>query len=118
MNLSQIINEEINKYVNGIIRENNDENIPHDKDENNGYKQFQQTLQDLHQNGQLNIRKLAANINNLSTSTKNKQEVNRLNAKASKLRKEIYGEEGANGGHFHLDGKDVSDIQQALSSEA
>lgn len=103
--IDRIIAEEINRFL------FEDENVGSSKPQ--GADQYADELANANKSGELNIRKLASKISGIPTSTKNKKNVNRLNSVQSKLRKEIYGEKGSNGGTMHLHADEMSDIAQA-----
>lgn len=66
------------------------------------------------QDGTINYRKLASKMYGIPTDTSNKENVNKLNSKASALRKKIKGLSAPNGGNYDLSKSEESKIKSLI----
>ena len=115
-NINKLINEEINKYLNRhIFYLNEEEENDNDYESNRKADQYANTLKSLMDNGEMNLRKVVSHMTGIPTDTKDKSNVNKLNAATSAYRKKILGEPGSSGGKMHLDSEDISDFQNQLN---
>ena len=119
-NIDKIISEEINSYINkNIVQEDKASDISQSSSDDTSTKgtgQYSSYLEDLNDEGGLNLRKIVSRITGIPTSTKNKSNVNKLNAATSKIRKQIKREEAPGGGHYKLPKSTAADIAQELST--